>query len=108
MRAKAINCAVFACEGHLFPRGQWVKVPEGFEEEALRNPFLEIEPEPEPKPAPEPEPEPEPAPEPDIVDYSTLTVAELRIMAEARNLDPAGLRKAELVNLLEEGGQAVT
>ena len=95
MRAKAIDSAVFACEGHLFPRGQWVTVPEGFEEEALRNPFLEIEPEPEPAP--------------DVVDYNTFTVAELRTMAEAKNLDPAGLRKAELVSLLyEEGGQAVT
>lgn len=105
MRAKAINSTVFACQGIMFPRRQWVTVPEGFEAEVLRNPFLEIEPEPEP--APEPEPEPEPAP--DVVDYNTFTVAELRTMAEAKNLDPAGLRKAELVSLLyEEGGQAVT
>lgn len=97
MRAKAINSTVFACQGIMFPRRQWVTVPEGFEAEVLRNPFLEIEPEPEPAPVPEPEPEPAP----DVVDYNAFTVAELRQMAEDRNLDPAGLRKAELVALLE-------
>lgn len=99
MRARAIGSPVFACAGVFFGRA-WTDVPAGFEDEARRNPLLEIEQAPAvavPEPAPLPEPEPEP------VDLLSYTVNELRQMADAKGLDWSGLKKAELIALLMDG-----
>jgi hypothetical protein len=53
---------VTAFGGHQYIRAEWREVPSGSEEEALRHPYLVVEPA-KGKPKPEATPEPEKAPE---------------------------------------------
>lgn len=102
VRPDAPAWPIVACGGMEFSKNRWTSVDEPWLNEAQKNPWLmqeEVQEEVDETPA-------EPAPvaveaEPEPADLLSHTVAELRQMADAKGLSWSGLKKAELVALLE-------
>lgn len=93
MMAKVVEECKFhtitSCAGRTFLKGRWLYVPEGFEEEAADNPYLEVKEEEDLFDEPfsedeldeleeliELEPEPEPEPDEEIIWYATDSAVE--------------------------------
>jgi len=72
---------VTACAGKLFVRAEWLQVPADREDEARRNPFLEVD---EPKAA-EPESQPEPHASDPGTDVTPTDAAEAEIVPESQS-----------------------